>query len=260
MPLKGCIEAVSSMESAMQVLSQWARYSARLVSIPAATLIALAGVVIGLSKLSIAAASEDVRVVATPAPQIEQATFPLSFEGIASYYAHAFHGRRTAHGKRFDMYEFTAAHRKLPFGTILRVTNPRSGECLLVEINDRGPFVKRRVLDLSYAAANALDLQLGTVRAEGFTPNDMVRDSLVLLFVGIRYEPYWADPTAVTIVEQFDNFSRAVRAHRMHIADRDMALAVLPSTDAEGKTTLNYALVRLSPLVRTDDSLAAMLP
>jgi rare lipoprotein A len=70
----------------------------------------------------------------------------------ASYYANKFNGRKTASGKRFSNSKFTAAHRKFPFGTILRVTNETNGECVLVEVTDRGPFARGREIDLSKRA------------------------------------------------------------------------------------------------------------
>jgi rare lipoprotein A len=78
--------------------------------------------------------------------------------GVASYYAHKYHGRPTASGERFDMHDLTAAHRTLPFGTRVRVTNVTNGRSVVVRINDRGPFVKGRVIDLSLAAAEQLDM------------------------------------------------------------------------------------------------------
>lgn len=88
------------------------------------------------------------------------------FSGVASYYDKNYSGR-TASGQRYDPAKFTAAHRTLPFGTRLRVT--RAGRSVVVVINDRGPFIKMRVLDLSFAAAKALDMVrrgLGRVKAE----------------------------------------------------------------------------------------------
>ena len=81
--------------------------------------------------------------------------------GVASYYADKYHGRRTASGERFDQRKMTAAHRTLPFGTKVRVTDPANGRSVVVRVNDRGPFVKGRVIDLSRAAAE----RLGIVRA-----------------------------------------------------------------------------------------------
>ena len=80
-------------------------------------------------------------------------------EGIASYYAEPYHGRKTASGEIFDSYkELTAAHRTLPFNTLVRVKNEANGREVEVRINDRGPFVDGRVIDLSYRAAQQIDM------------------------------------------------------------------------------------------------------
>ena len=78
--------------------------------------------------------------------------------GVASYYGAKFNGRRTASGERFDMNAFTAAHKTLPFGTKVRVTNPRTGKSVIVRINDRGPYARGREIDVSRAAAVELGL------------------------------------------------------------------------------------------------------
>ena len=78
--------------------------------------------------------------------------------GIASWYGGKFHGRKTANGERFNTNAMTAAHKTLPFGTRVRVTNNRNGRSVVVRINDRGPFVRGRVIDLSRASAHALGL------------------------------------------------------------------------------------------------------
>lgn len=88
--------------------------------------------------------------------------------GVASYYGRRFHGRQTANGESFDMNQFTAAHRTLPFGSLVRVTNPRNGRSVVVRINDRGPFVRGRTIDLSRAAAE----EIGIIRA-GHEPVDL---------------------------------------------------------------------------------------
>ena len=80
----------------------------------------------------------------------------LSESGQASYYGNEFHGRKTANGERFDQNQLTAAHRTLPFGTRLRVTNTQNGKTVVVRVNDRGPFVKGRVIDLSSAAFRSI--------------------------------------------------------------------------------------------------------
>jgi rare lipoprotein A len=76
--------------------------------------------------------------------------------GVASRYADRFQGRRTANGERYDQRSYTAAHKTLPFGTYLKVTNKRNKRSVIVRINDRGPHVKGRVLDLSTVAARAI--------------------------------------------------------------------------------------------------------
>ena len=78
--------------------------------------------------------------------------------GIASYYGKKFHGRKTANGETFNMYKLTAAHRVLPLGTFIRVTHLGNGHWVEVKVNDRGPFIEGRVLDLSFAAALELEM------------------------------------------------------------------------------------------------------
>jgi rare lipoprotein A len=77
-------------------------------------------------------------------------------EGLAVWYGPGFHGKRTASGEIYDMHALTAAHPTLPFGTRVRVTNPKNGRSVVVRINDRGPFGGRYIIDLSYAAAKAI--------------------------------------------------------------------------------------------------------
>ncbi|GJQ21751.1 MAG: hypothetical protein HBSIN02_21060 [Bacteroidia bacterium] len=87
----------------------------------------------------------------------------LTLEGVASYYADAFHGKLTSNGETFDMNALTAAHRTFPFGTKVRVTNLGNGKSVMVRVNDRGPFVEGRIIDLSLGAAKVIDLvQTGT--------------------------------------------------------------------------------------------------
>lgn len=79
-------------------------------------------------------------------------------KGKASYYAEAHHGRRTASGSTFDMQDLTAAHKTLPFGSLVRVVNRWNGRSVVVRITDRGPFVEGRVIDLSQRAARVIGL------------------------------------------------------------------------------------------------------
>ncbi len=78
--------------------------------------------------------------------------------GIASWYGKDFHGKHTASGQIYNMYDMTAAHKTLPLGTVVMVTNLENNRSVRVTINDRGPFVKNRIIDLSYAAAKAIGM------------------------------------------------------------------------------------------------------
>ncbi len=99
-------------------------------------------------------------------PPVETAPAATAIgSGVASYYGRKFHGRRTASGERFDMHALTAAHRTLPFGSLVQVTNPANGRSVTVRINDRGPFHSGRVIDVSRAAASELGL-IGAGRGE----------------------------------------------------------------------------------------------
>ena len=96
---------------------------------------------------------------------LTQATPGAVQEGMASYYAHKFDGRTTASGEVYDMMAMTAAHPTLPFGTRVRVTNVENGQAVVLRINDRGPFVDGRVIDVSFRAAEDLEMiQAGVVR------------------------------------------------------------------------------------------------
>lgn len=91
-------------------------------------------------------------------PEPDRATTRALGSGVASYYGRRFHGRKTANGERFNMNAMTAAHKTLPFGTKVRVTNRRNGQSVIVRINDRGPFTPGRTIDLSRAAASQIGL------------------------------------------------------------------------------------------------------
>lgn len=92
-------------------------------------------------------------------------------EGTASWYGPGFHGRKTANGERFDTQELTCAHKSLPFNTILKVTNLENGRYTIVRVNDRGPFIRGRIIDLSNAAKNEIGMGgLAKVRIETYEP------------------------------------------------------------------------------------------
>ena len=99
--------------------------------------------------------------------EVEAAEMVGTEVGVASFYAHKYHGRKTASGEKYNMHEMTAAHRRLPFGSKVRVTNLSNNSSVVVRVNDRGPFVKGRVIDLSLAAAKKLDMvRTGVAKVE----------------------------------------------------------------------------------------------
>lgn len=95
------------------------------------------------------------------------ATLGWTEKGIASWYGRPYHGRTTSNGERYNMNKISAAHKSLPFGTWVRVTNLGNNKAIEVRINDRGPFVKGRIIDLSFAAARKIDMiEPGTARVK----------------------------------------------------------------------------------------------
>jgi rare lipoprotein A len=98
--------------------------------------------------------------------------------GLASWYGKPFHGRKTASGELYNMHAMSAAHKTLPLPSWVRVTNPANGRSVIVRVNDRGPFVKGRIIDLSWGAASRLDvLGVVPVTVERITPEQIARGS-----------------------------------------------------------------------------------
>ncbi len=123
----------------------------------------------------------DHRAAMTPSPvpvsrteQVAKQKATYRETGVAAWYGREMHGRKTARGDIFDMYGLSAAHRTLPLGTIVHVTNRDNFKSISVIINDRGPFLKDRFLDLSYGAANEL----------GFVPQGIARVKIEVLDAG----------------------------------------------------------------------------
>lgn len=124
------------------------------------------GMAMALAVWSCSAPAQDIAAEPAPVELTESSPEPQAppelERGSASWYGARFHGRRTSSGERFDMNELTAAHKTLPFGTRVRVRNIANGREVVVRINDRGPRMRDRIIDLSKAAAAALGfLRLG---------------------------------------------------------------------------------------------------
>ncbi|MDK2761100.1 MAG: septal ring lytic transglycosylase RlpA family protein [Sphingopyxis sp.] len=116
--------------------------------------------------LTVSAAAQEVEVAENPIAQIVDGIDETEIDGgMASYYGNELAGNRTASGERFDPGQMTAAHRSLPFGSMVRVTNMSTGDSVVVRINDRGPFSRGRVIDVSQAAAREIGMhRSGTAR------------------------------------------------------------------------------------------------
>lgn len=167
--------------------------------------------------------------------------------GTASWFGAWHHGKNTASGEPFDMYAMTAAHRKLPFGTVIRVTNTRNGKDVVVRVNDRGPYRKKRILDLSYAAAERLGMRAsGTapIRLEvvGDTEGRPLEEGQAF-FVRLAEQP----PASASLLEE--QMGRLVRVGfqeaptLLHTTDDAVALGPFDSFQAAQET-----LVRVSTL------------
>ncbi|MDW8225856.1 MAG: septal ring lytic transglycosylase RlpA family protein [Bacteroidota bacterium] len=141
-------------------------------------------------------------------------------EGLATWYGPGFHGRRTASGERYNMYELTAAHRWLPFGVLVRVSLPNKDSAVVVQITDRGPFVRRRIIDLSWAAARALGVRLHPVRIEAFLPP---QDRQSIVGFGLGWRPYVFSREAFTILDTITEWTEAVRMWQRYRAERPEA-------------------------------------
>ncbi|KTD99790.1 MULTISPECIES: septal ring lytic transglycosylase RlpA family protein [unclassified Sphingopyxis] len=123
--------------------------------------------------LTVSAAAQEVEVTDNPIADIVDETETEIGGGVASYYGNELAGNRTASGERFDPGQLTAAHRSLPFGSMVRVTNTSNGDSVVVRINDRGPFSRGRVIDVSHAAAREIGMQRsGTARVKLALLND----------------------------------------------------------------------------------------
>lgn len=167
--------------------------------------------------------------------------YSVEIEGTASYYADKFHDRRTANGERFDMNDFTAAHKTLPFGTILRVTNLRNNKMTFVRINDRGPYSGNRILDLSKKAAKSLGhLGLYHVKLEGFSRGlDKFRNSGKDYYFGFSYnhDLLCLPSNNYSFIDSASQFGDIVRMYNLAIKnDKDIMILV----DASEKSKMEF--------------------
>lgn len=133
-----------------------------LIKIKYAVFLILTGISASLINLGDTSAFENNSAKVVISKDAEPVVEPISFEEIgimkASWYGPRFHGKQTANGESYNQMALTAAHKTLPFGTLLRVTNLKNGESVIVRINDRGPYIEGRDLDLSKGTAQSLGM------------------------------------------------------------------------------------------------------
>ena len=143
---------------------------------------------------------------------------PLRERGLASWYGRAFHGRPTANGEIYDMHAMTAAHKTMPLPSYARVRNPANGREVVVRVNDRGPFVAGRVIDLSFAAAVRLGVHGGVapVEVERLT-HDMIRAGLAS---PAATPPYWLQLGAFRERDGAEQLQRLIRREAGWLVER----------------------------------------
>jgi rare lipoprotein A len=127
-------------------------------------------------------------------------------QGLASWYGHPYHGRPTSSGEIYNMYAMTAAHRTLPFGTRVRVHDLDNGQAVEIRINDRGPFVEGRIIDLSYAAAKSMGMLgagIARVKLEILNPAVLSTPGIFAVQVGAFRERANADHLRDRIAQHF---------------------------------------------------------
>lgn len=140
--------------------------------------------------------------------------FYFEESGKSSWYGRKFHNRKTASGERYNMYDYTAAHRKLPFGTLIRLVKEEDNKTVLLRVNDRGPFIKSRIIDMSKAAADELDAKgVADIRIEALVPNEIseyLKDDTY--YFGYSYDlPLVCIPSSVvSINESSSSLSEAI--------------------------------------------------
>lgn len=181
----------------------------------------------------------------------------LTYTGIATWYGPGFHGKRTASGEIYDMEGLTAAHKTFPFGTKLRVTNPKDGRSVELVVNDRGPFVAGREIDLSRGASRAIGVSYGEViievlgrdgrYAKRITPPKYSGSGRFRVQVGSFSDPWNAEHLKAGLEIGYDNVRiqpatvKGMQFHRVQVGlfeDADDAYACAKSLADEGYETL----------------------
>lgn len=171
-------------------------------------------------------------------------------KGVASWYGPDFHGKKTSNGETYDMHAMTAAHKTLPLGVFVRVENLETGESAVVRVNDRGPFVRGRIIDLSYAAAKRLGVvQHGTarVRIEALGYRSSAPDG------GETYSP--ADYDRGTYTVQTGAFTVRANAERQAGSmKREHGFSDIRQADLQGETFYRVYAGKYSSLRKAEEA------
>ncbi len=184
-------------------------------------------------------------------------------EGGASYYGKKFHGRRTSSGEVYDMYAFSAAHKSLPLPSFARVTNLDNGKSVVVRVNDRGPFHKGRIIDLSYAAAVKLGYrERGTarVRVEALSPDAVATAAAAPAAPSAMDKLVQALPEQKPVADNGNRFDMHRDGRTMGADEFDAWMRARQIRVATGKPTLVAASAMQAPVVAAPVGVAAAPP
>ena len=176
-------------------------------------------------------------------------------EGIASWYGPGFHGKRTANGEKYDMNALTAAHKTLPMPSVVLVTNLENGRALKLRINDRGPFVDGRIIDLSRRAAQLLDVErhgVARVRVELVPEDSLTMKNMALgatgAFTTVEMPPVTAAPRATVVAESLAPPPGQTAAPAQTSSAQQVASAPITSTPLPPPTPVEQAPVAVASL------------
>ena len=185
-------------------------------------------------------------------------------EGIASFYGRREHGGPTASGERFDMHAMTAAHRTAPIGSHMRVTNLRNGQSVVVRINDRGPFVRGRIIDLSHAAAARLDFIGSGLTRVAIEQVEAGATTTKIAAAAPKVEPSPAETTgSLPDGERQRHAARAAETRVVALDDRDAYLidrGGTPNCRSRSSRSAGLARRRAGPVVPQRSAVASLAP
>jgi len=186
--------------------------------------------------------------------------YKFTLNGSASHYAHKFHGRMTANGEIFNMNDYTCANKSLPFGTIMKITNTKNNKITFVRVNDRGPYVGGRIIDLSLKAAQEIDnLGIPTIKAEGFNRKKFSKSVTVEedYFVGYSYNNniICVPSSTVKVSYETKNFTDAVKQYKSLVKSSKIKNAFLfVSTQYSKKQKDTYIIgsIKSTPIIASN--------